>query len=377
MRKVYLDYNATTPIAPSVFESMKPFFVEHFGNPSSDHSPGKAAFFAIDEAREKVANAIGAEAQEIVFTSGGTESNNLAILGVAQRHTAENNAHVIISAVEHPAVAQPAAALKRRGYRISICPCDEQGVVSTDAIRELIEDRTVLVSVMHANNETGAVQPIREIASLCRSRGILFHTDAAQSFGKINTQVTTIGADLMTIAGHKFYAPKGIGALFVRRTTKIAPIQFGASHEFGLRPGTENVPYIVGLGKAAELASRALDENQHRLANLRMRLLETLQSRVPDLVVHSADVERIPNTLSIAFPDVNGRELLASASEICASTGSACHSGDGPASPTLHAMGVPAALAGGTVRLSLGWPTSMDEIDFAAERLIAAWEGVS
>ena len=316
MRKVYLDYNATTPIAPSVFEAMKPYFIEHFGNPSSEHVWGKAAYFAVDEARERVANSIGAEAHEIIFTASGTEANNLAILGTVLRHAPDHGAHLLISAIEHPAVVQPALELQRRGYRVSICPCDEQGVVSPDTVRELIEDRTVLVSVMHANNETGAIQPVSELASLCRSRGILFHTDAAQTFGKINTNVAAVGADLMTLVGHKFYAPKGIGALYVRRTTPIQSILFGAGHEFGLRPGTENVPYIVGLGKASELAGKALDENQHRLASLCTRLLELLQGRIDDLVVHAAGAPRIPNTLLIAFPEVNGRELLARASEI-------------------------------------------------------------
>lgn len=377
MRKVYLDYNATTPIAPSVFEAMKSFFTEHFGNPSSEHIWGKAAYFAVDEARERLANAIGAEAHEIVFTASGTEANNLAILGTVLRHPPDHGAHVLISAVEHPAVFQPAMELRKRGYRVSICPCDAQGVVSPDAVREMIEDRTILVSVMHANNETGAIQPIGEIASLCRSRGILFHTDAAQSFGKINTNVTALGADLMTLVGHKFYAPKGIGALYVRRTTPIQPVLFGAGHEFGLRPGTENVPYIVGLSKAAELASKALDENQHRLASLCDRLLGILQARIDDLAVHSADVPRIPNTLLVAFPGVMGQELLSRASEVCASTGSACHSGQGTTSSTLDAMGVSAAVAAGTIRLSLGWPTSQDEVDFAADRLTSAWESLT
>ncbi len=324
--------------------------------------------------RERVANSIGAETHEIVFTASGTEANNLAILGTVLRHAPEMGAHVLISAVEHPAVIQPALELRRRGYRVSICPCNSQGVVAADAVRELIEDRTVLVSVMHANNETGAIQPVSDIASLCRSRGILFHTDAAQSFGKINTNVTAIGADLMTLVGHKFYAPKGIGALYVRKTTPIQSILYGAGHEFGLRPGTENVPYLVGLGKASELASKALDENQHRLARLCARLLELLQARINELIVHSAGVPRIPNTLLISFPGVSGRALLSHASEICASTGSACHSGDEIVSPTLQAMGVPAKQSSGTVRLSLGWPTSQDEVEFAAERLISAWE---
>jgi cysteine desulfurase len=376
MRTIYLDYNATTPIAPSVLETMKPFFVEHYGNPSSDHALGRACHFAVEDAREKIATAIGAEPQEIVFTSCGTESNNLALKGIVQRHPPASGAHLIISSVEHPAISETADYLRRIGYHLTVCPCDSEGVVAAEAVQEAIEQRTVLVSVMHANNETGAVQPIRKIASLCRSRGIPFHTDAAQSVGKIPTDVSVLGVDMMTIVGHKLYGPKGIGALFVRRGLAIDPILHGAAHERGLRAGTENVPYIVGLGKACELAGKALHESDTRLAELRDRLQAALQSHSDDVVVHSKGADRLPNTLSIGLPGVSARAVLEKVPEICASTGAACHSGEAGISATLAAMGVTAAVAAGTLRLSLGWPTSTEEIDEAAERLIGAWESM-
>jgi cysteine desulfurase len=377
MRTIYLDYNATTPIAPSVLEAMKPFFVEHYGNPSSDHALGRACHFAIEDAREKVANAIGAEPTEIVFTSCGTESNNLALKGIIQRHAPGSGAHFIVSAIEHPAISVTAEYLRGIGYRLTVCPCDSDGVVAPESIQEAIEERTVLVSVMHANNETGAVQPIREIASICRRRGIPMHTDAAQSVGKIPADVKTLGVDMMTIVGHKLYGPKGIGALYVRRGLAIEPVLHGAAHERGLRAGTENVPYIVGLAKACELASKALGESDIRLAELRDRLQAALVAHDPDVIVHAHNAPRLPNTLSIALPGVSARAVLAKAAEICASTGAACHSGAAGVSATLAAMGVPAGLAAGTLRLSLGWPTSTEEIDMAAERLISAWESLA
>ena len=324
-----------------------------------------------------MAGAIGAEPTEIVFTSCGTESNNLALKGIIQRHAPGSGAHFIVSAIEHPAISVTAEYLRRMGYRMTVCPCDSDGVVAPEAIQEAIEERTVLVSVMHANNETGAVQPIREIAAVCRSRGIPIHTDAAQSVGKIPADVTTLGVDMMTIVGHKLYGPKGIGALYVRRGLAIDPIIHGAAHERGLRAGTENVAYIVGLGKACELASRALGESDTRLAELRDRLQAALLAHDRDVLVHADHAPRLPNTLSIALPGVSARELLAKVPEICASTGAACHSGEAGISATLAAMGVPAAVAAGTLRLSLGWPTSTEEVDLAAERLIGAWESLS
>jgi cysteine desulfurase len=380
MRHIYLDYNATTPIAPSVREAMAPFLAEHYGNPSSGHALGRAAHEAIVDARMQAAMLIGADPETIVFTSGGTESNNLALKGVmlaagmpmAGRHA---SGRLAISAIEHPAIVEPARFLERMGFELTIIPCDRRGVVTPDAVRRALTDDTLLVSIMHANNETGVIQPIREIASICREREVLLHTDAAQSAGKIRVSVEELGVDLLTIAGHKLYAPKGVGALFVRPGVKLEPLLHGAGHEGGLRAGTENTPYIVGLGKACTLAAKGLDEVSERMLELRERLLARLRWVIGDrLLVHGGEAARLPNTLSVGFPGVVGADLLARAPELCASTGAACHGAAGHVSATLAAMGVPVEAARGTVRLSLGWTTSQDEVDRAANLLLAAWE---
>jgi len=375
MQPIYLDYNATTPIAPSVLEAMQPFLTKYYGNPSSDHSSGRATFHAIEDAREKVAGMLGATLDEIVFTSGGTESNNLAMLGTLRECLPESKGHLVISAIEHPAISAPARFLRQQGFQVTVCPCDSNGVVSAAAVQSCLREDTKLVSIMHANNEIGTVQPIRAIAEECRSRNILVHTDAAQSVGKIPTNVVELGVDLMSLAGHKFYAPKGVGALYIRRGVDVRPIQFGAGHESGLRPGTENVPYIIALGAAAQLASRGSNEVHNRLTRLRDKLMNLLRSRFgDDLVVHGEGADRLPNTLSASFPDIIGRDLLQSIPEICASVGSACHDGESVGSATLDAMQVSSAVARGTVRLSFGWPTSTEEIERAAELLIGGWE---
>lgn len=374
MRQIYLDFNATTPIAPSVAEAMQPFIAVHFGNPSSGHSLGRAAHFAVDDARQKLANLLGAEPDEIVFTGGGSESNNLALKGLLGGESNRRH-HFVISAIEHPAVSVPAQFLAKLGHRVSIAACDHAGVVSAKEVARHLRDDTRLVSVMHANNETGVIQPIREITKLCRDRGVLFHTDAAQSVGKIPVSVPTLGVDLLTLAGHKLYAPKGIGVLYVKRGVQLTPLIHGADHEFGMRAGTENVPYIVGLGKAAELAARGHEETANRLAGLRDRLQTRLREVVGDgLTVHSLDAQRLPNTLCVSFPNVSGPALLEQVPEICASTGAACHSGQAAGSATLQAMQVDAEVARGAVRLSLGWPTSTDDVDRACSQLSEAWQ---
>ncbi|MCA9154819.1 MAG: cysteine desulfurase, partial [Planctomycetales bacterium] len=264
MRQIYLDYNATTPVAPSVLEAMLPFFKQHYGNPSSGHAFGRACNEAIEDARSQVAALLGATSEEIVFTSGGTESNNLALKGVMLRYAPVVKGHLVISAIEHPSVVAPARFLERLGFRLTIVPCDENGVVSPEAVEAALRSDTVLVSVMHANNEVGVVQPIHDIAEVCRARGIMVHTDASQSAGKLRTLVHELGVDLLTLAGHKFYAPKGVGALYVREGLSLEPFMHGAGHEGGLRAGTENVPYIAGLGKASMLAARGLDDAADR-----------------------------------------------------------------------------------------------------------------
>ena len=378
MKNIYLDYNATTPIAPSVQEAMAPFLSEHFGNPSSSHTMGRACSEAIEDSRSKIASMLGADVDEIVFTSCGTESNNLALKGVMMRQAPSVGGHLVISAIEHPAIMVTAKYLEKIGFDLTIVPCNEHGVVQANIVENALRPDTLLVSIMHANNETGVVQPIRAIAEACHSRDILFHTDAAQSVGKIRTAVDELNVDMLTTAGHKIYSPKGVGVLFVRRGVHLEPIIHGAGHECGLRAGTENVPYIVALGRSALLASRGLDDAADRLARLRDRLYARLRSAVgPNLTINGALAERLPNTLSVNFPKINGYDLLARTPELMASTGSACHSGNTNVSPTLQAMGLDPEIARGCVRLSVGWYTSEEDIDKAANLLIAAWESLS
>lgn len=377
MQQIYLDYNATTPIAPSVQEAMLPFFCEHYGNPSSTHSLGRAAHAAIEDARGRVAALLGADRDEIVFTSGGTEANNLALQGMLLRDVPTRTGHLVTTDIEHPAIIEPAKHLQRLGIAVTFVKANSQGVVEPEAIEAALRPDTRLVSVMHANNETGVIQPIRQISEICHANHVLVHTDAAQTVGKIRTMVHELGVDMLSLAGHKIYAPKGVGALYVNRSVPLEPVIYGAGHENGLRPGTENTPYLVGLGQACSLVRKALDESGDRMAMLRDRLLARLRSEVgPRLGLNGHKAERLPNTLSVNFPGVVGAELLARIPELCASTGSACHSGMTKVSPTLAAMGVTPEIAQGTVRLSVGWYTSEEQIDRAAELLIGAWESL-
>lgn len=375
MSHIYLDYNATTPLAPSVQEAMQPFLMEHYGNPSSDHALGQYCQVAVEQAREQIATLLGAQAAEIVFTSGGTESNNLALKGVMCGASPTGSGHLIISSLEHPAIVAPANYLDRCGCELSVVDCDEAGLVTPEAVDQLIRPETRLVSIMHANNEIGTIQPIAEIAEVCRERGVLLHTDAAQSVGKIPTRVDELAVDLLTIAGHKLYAPKGVGVLYVRDGVQLEPFMHGASHEAGRRAGTENVAYLVGLGQAAVLASNDLIGLESRLGNLRELLWEQLAAGIGGgLTSNGATAHRLPNTLSVNFPDVIGSELLAMVPQLCASTGAACHSGETTVSSTLAAIGLPAEIARGTVRLSLGRGTSEQDVTQVAQWLIAAWQ---
>ena len=375
MRHLYLDYNATTPIAPSVQEAMLPFLAERFGNPASSHVLGRACLEALEDARERVAALLGCDAEEILFTSGGTESNNLAIKGVALRGGRSAGGHLVISAIEHASVVEPARFLEGLGYDVSIVPVTGQGVVQPAAIRSAIRADTLLVSVMLANNEIGTIQPLKQIAAICHDAGVPLHTDAVQAAGKIRIHVDELGVDLLSLAGHKMYAPKGVGALYVRQGVALEPLLHGAGHEAGLRAGTENVAGIVALGVAAALAAKSLDASQERLTALRDRMHTALRSGIgAGLIVHGQLAPRLPNTLSLSFPGVNSCEMLNRIPELCASTGSASLGETEAMSPTLAAMGVAAVVARGTIRLSLGWYTTEEEIDRATSLLLGAWE---
>ncbi|MBK8639290.1 MAG: cysteine desulfurase [Chromatiaceae bacterium] len=372
---IYLDYNATSPIDPQVLEAMLPWLREGFGNPSSDHPYGRQARAAIALARSQVADLIGAQPEEILFTGCATEANNLAILGAA-RALRGRGRHAIASAIEHPSVAGPMGYLRGLGWEVTVLPVDGYGRVAPAALTAALRDNTALVSVMHANNEVGTLAPITELAALARRRGALFHTDAAQSVGKLPVDVAALGVDLLTLAGHKCYAPKGVGALFVRAGTPLEPILFGAGHERGLRPGTENVPHIVGFGAATTLAQRRLPALAERLSRQRDALHARLTAAIPGLALNGHPDERLPNTLNVSFPRVSGRELLARTPEVAASVGSACHAEGAEVSGVLGAMGLAPERTLGAVRLSIGEPTTDEDIDRGADALAATWRAV-
>ena len=369
---IYLDYNATTPIDPLVADAIAPYLYQHFGNPSSTHIYGRNAHQAVETAREQVALLIGAHADEIIFTGCATEANNLAIRGAA-RALRDKGRHLITSAVEHPSVEQPFNRLSVDGWEVTVIPVDSYGQVDPAQLSAALRDDTVLVSIMHANNEVGTIQPVDEIAAITRPRGILLHSDAAQSVGKIPVSVDDLGVDLLTLAGHKFYATKGVGVLYVRRGTPLQPLLVGAGHETGLRPGTENVPAIAGLGEAARIANERESTHTQQLCLLRDQLHTRIAEAIPGLLLNGHPEQRLPNTLNLSFPGVDGRELLAhAAAEVAASVGSACHEEGDAVSGVLGAMGIAADRARGAVRLSLGAPSTEAEIELAAKALIAA-----
>lgn len=365
---IYLDYNATTPIAPRVREAMLPYLSEHYGNASSGHALGQRAAEALRHARKQVAALIGAQPEGIVFTSGGTEASNLAIRGA---FAASDRRRVVTSAVEHPATTQPCRYLHDRfDADVVEVGVDRYGVVDLGELREAVDENTAIVSVMHANNEVGTFQPIAEIAEIAHDAGALLHTDAAQSVGKVPVDVDQLGADLLTIAGHKLYAPKGIGALYVRDPSSIEPVLRGAGHEGGLRPGTENVPYIAALGTASEIPDTVLDELARRMRTLRDRLWEGVRGVVDDVVLFGHPERRLPNTLNVGFP-ISGRDVLGALPDVAASTGSACHDDVVEPSSVLSAMGVDRDCALGAVRFSLGRETTTADVDHVVESIAA------
>ena len=365
---IYLDYNATTPVLPEVADALRPFIDERFGNPSSDHDFGRAAAAGVEIARRQVADLLDAQPDEIAFTSGGSESDNWALLGRVWAAGIETP-HLVTTCVEHPAILATCRFLEGRGAQVTYLPVDGTGRVDPGDVRRALRPSTVVVSVMHANNEVGTIQPVTEIASICREAGVPLHTDAAQSVGKIPTRVDDLGVDLLTIAGHKLYAPKGIGALYIRRGTVLEPLIHGAGHEGGRRAGTENVAWIAGLGAAAELARRTMSSERARQRALRERLQRALEELAGQVTLNGHPVERLPNTLNVRFAGVDGNAVLAATPAVAASTGSACHAGQTDPSPVLVAMGVPPAEAVGAVRLSLGRLTSPADVERAAAAL--------
>jgi cysteine desulfurase len=370
---VYLDYNATTPVDPAVLEAMLPYLSgDRFGNPSSSHAYGATAADALAGARQQVAGLLGALPDEIVFTACASESDNTAIKGVAFA-LREKGRHLITSAVEHPAVLNACRYLEQEfGFSLTVLPVQGDGRVDPADVRRAIRPDTILISVMHAQNETGVLQPVAEIGRIAREAGVLFHVDAAQSVGKVPVKVDDLGCDLLTVAGHKLYAPKGVGALYVRSGVKLHPLVHGASYEGGRRAGTANVAFAVALGAACELAGRKLAEGEgERLRGLRDRLHLALAEHLP-VRLNGHETERLPNTLNISIAGAVGNDLLAALPEIAASTGSACHAGISRPSDTLLAMGVAPDLALGVLRLSLGRYTTAEEVDFAAGRICGA-----
>ncbi len=368
---VYLDYNATTPIAPSVRVAMLPFIEQYFGNPSSSHSYGQAAAIAVERAREQIAALLNCSPDEIVFTSGGSESDNWALLGRVWAAGVERP-HVLTTQIEHPAVLNTCRFLECQGVDVTYLPVDGTGRIDPGTVRDALHSSTVVVSIMHANNEVGTIQPLTEIAAICREVGIPLHSDAAQSVGKIRTDVEELGVDLLTVAGHKLYAPKGSGALYIRRGTPLEPLIHGAGHEAGRRAGTENVPYIVALGAAAELANQTLEFERVRQSALRDQLFERLATQVDGITLNGHPSERLPNTLNIRFAGLDGNALLSATPVVAASTGSACHAGYTEPSAVLLAMSIPPEDASGSIRLSLGRPTTSEEIETGAAALVAS-----
>ncbi len=362
MKRIYFDYAATTPTDSEVVKAMLPYFTETFGNPSSIYSYGQEAKGAIEEARIKVADLIGAREEEIIFTSGGTEADNFAIKGIAYANEPRGN-HIITSSIEHHAVGEPCKFLEKRGFRITYLPVDQYGLVDPGDVKKAITDRTILISVMHANNEVGTVEPIAEIGRIAREAGVYFHTDAVQTVGHITVNVNELGTDLLSMSAHKLYGPKGVGALYVRKGTKITPFMHGGEQEKGRRASTENVPGIVGLGRAVELAQQEMDQEASRLASLRDRLIKGLLERIDHIYLNGHPQKRLPNNVNVCIDFIEGESMLLNLDleGICVSTGSACTSSSLEPSHVLLAMGVAHEQAHGSLRFSLGkWNTEED-----------------
>jgi len=371
MRRIYLDHSATTPVDPQVAELMMTYFLEYYGNPSSVHFFGRQVKKALEEARTQVASFINADTAEITFTSGGTEADNLAIQGAAKARAGKGK-HLITSAIEHHAVLDTFKYLAKNGYELTILPVDEEGIVSVEELQKAIRPDTILISIMHANNEVGSIQPVEEIGRIAREKGILFHVDAVQSLGKIPIDVKKMNIDLLTVSSHKIYGPKGVGALYVRKGVKISPLVHGGSQERKLRSGTENAPGIIGFGKACELAAQRMEEENKELVRLRDKLLNGILARIDKVKVNGPFGEkRLPNNVNVSINYIEGESLLLSLDMlgIAASSGSACTSGSLDPSHVLLAMGLSHEVAHGSLRLSLGRQNTDEDIDYVLQEL--------
>lgn len=375
MRKIYLDYAATTPTDEEVKKAMLPYFSDKFGNPSSIYSFAQQSKAAIEEAREKIASLLRAKSKEIIFTSGGTESDNFAIKGVAYANQRRGN-HIITSSIEHHAVTEPCEFLEKRGFNLTYLPVDKNGLVDPDDVKKSLTDKTILISVMHANNEVGTIEPIAEIGKIAKEKSIYFHTDAVQTFGHLPIDVNELNVDLLSISAHKLYGPKGVGALYIREGTRIMSFMHGGGQERNRRASTENVPGIVGFGKAVELAKETMDEEAKRLTGLRDKLIEGILEKIDHVRLNGHPTQRLPNNVNVSIEFIEGESMLLSLDMegIAASSGSACTSGSLEASHVLLALGLSHELAHGSLRLTLGKYTKEEDIDYVLEVLPAVIE---
>ena len=373
MKMIYLDNHATTPMDPRVFETMKPYFLDDFGNAASrNHAFGWKAEKAVELARQQIARLINANEKEIIFTSGATESDNMAILGVAEMY-AEKGDHIIVSNIEHKAILDSCKVAEKRGFKVTYLPVDKFGRVSAEQVRAALTDKTILISIMFANNEVGSINPIAEIGKLAKERGILFHTDAVQALGRVPINVEAMGIDLLSISGHKIYGPKGVGALYVRRKNprvKVSPLIHGGGHERGMRSGTLNVPGIAGLGKACELALNEMAQDYEKQKSLRDRLEKKIFTELDEVYLNGHPTERLPNNLNVSFAFVEGESLMMGMKDVAVSSGSACTTASLEPSYVLRALGVGEDLAHTSIRFGLGRFTTLEEIDYTAEQIV-------
>lgn len=367
---IYMDHSATSPVDREVFEAMKPYFVDYFGNASTLYSLGRDARKAMESARAQVASLIGGKPEEIIFTSGGTESDNIAIKGTAYRLKDKGN-HIITSAIEHPAVEETCKYLEKNGFEVTYLPVYEEGIVRVSDLKDAITDKTILITIMHANNEIGTIQPVAEIGKIARERKIYFHTDAVQTVGKIPVNVEELNVDILSLSAHKLYGPKGIGALYIRKGVRLEPIIHGGGHEKGIRPGTENISGIVGLGKACEIAARDLEKNSKSLTNLRDKLIDEVLNSVEKSYLNGHRTKRLPNNVNFRFTGIEGESLVLhlDSKGIAASTGSACSSKKLEPSHVLMAIGLEEVDAHGSLRLTLGKENTEEDVDHAIESI--------